>query len=106
MDTLLNLYANASGLWKKVATLLPLLLGLGSLLSGLSGLCLELGHAANAAALLAIVQGLQHDPNTGLVVAGLAALGVHSNHQDLKAAVAGTPTAPVTTLAAPPAQKP
>lgn len=80
MGTLINLYASASGLWKKVAALLPLALGLGSLLSGVAGILLEVGHANNASGLLALVQGLQNDPNTALIVAGLAALGINTNH--------------------------
>jgi len=46
----------------------------------LGGLGLEIGHAANAAALLTIMQGLKSDPNVGLIIAGLGALGVHVNH--------------------------
>lgn len=81
MDAIINLFANLSGLWKKLAALLPLVLGAGSLLSGLAGFCNEFGHAANAAALLSLAQGLQNDPNTALVLAGLAALGIHTNHK-------------------------
>lgn len=80
MDTLLNLAANVSGLWKKVAALLPLVLGAGTLLVGVGGVLLELGHAGNAAAALKVIQGLQSDPNTAMVLAGLTALGIHQNH--------------------------
>ncbi len=106
MGAIINLYAGASGLWKKIAAFLPIVLGLGSLLSGLAGFCLEFGHAANAAALLALAQKLQSDPNTGLVLAGLAALGIHTNHQDNKAAIIGETVAPISTPVAPPPDSP
>lgn len=80
MDWLINSYVSASGIWKKVASILPLVIGVGSLLSGLGGLCLEFGHAANASAMLDLLKHLQTDPNVGLIVAGLGALGVHQNH--------------------------
>ena len=80
MGTLINLYANASGLWKKAASFLPLILGIGSLLGGLAGFCNEFGHAKDAASLLAVLQGISNDPNSALVLAGLGALGIHTNH--------------------------
>jgi Na+/glutamate symporter len=80
MDTILGWIANATGIWRKVAGYLPLILGVGTLLSGLAGFCLEFGHAQNATVVLTLLKNLQSDPNMGLVVAGLAALGVHTNH--------------------------
>jgi len=88
MDFIVNFAASVSGIWKKVSSFLPLLIGLGSLLAGLAGICNEFGHAANAAAILALFQNLQNDPNTALVIAGLAGLGIHTTHQDMKANIA------------------
>lgn len=80
MGTLVNLFASVSGIWKKAASFMPLILGVGSLLGGLAGFCNEMGHAKDAAALLAILQGVSNDPNSALVLAGLGALGIHTNH--------------------------
>lgn len=88
MDMIVNACASVSGVWKKIAAFLPLLLGAGSVLSGLAGFCMEFGHAANAAALLKLAQGLQTDPNTALVLAGLAALGINTNHKSNAAVLA------------------
>lgn len=94
MNALIDMYANASGIWKKIATVLPFVIGAGSLLCGLGGICFELGHAANAAAMLDVLRGLSTDPNTAEVLAGLAALGIHTNHQTVAAAQTATPPAP------------
>lgn len=92
MDTMINAYASVSGMWKKVAAWLPLLAGAGSVLVGAGSILLSLGHATDAAAALHIVQGLSaQDPNVVLVVGGLAALGVHTNHNDNVAAIASKP---------------
>jgi hypothetical protein len=80
VNTLINLWANANGIWQKISSVLPFVIGVGTLLCGLGGFCLEFGHAANAAAVLAIIQGLKSDPNVGLIIAGLGALGIHTNH--------------------------
>ena len=109
MDTIISLYAGASGLWKKVSAYLPLVLGAGSVLTGLGGILGEFGHAANAGAFFALAQNLQHDPNAALVIAGLAALGIHTNHTGNVAAIAsasGVPLAIAGTQDAPPAAKP
>ncbi len=91
MDTIVNLYASATGIWKKVAAFLPLVAGAGSILVGAGGILNELSSAANAAAALHVAQGLASDPNTAMVIAGLTALGIHSNHADNKAAIAAVP---------------
>jgi hypothetical protein len=85
---MINLYANMTGLWKKIAGWLPLIIGLGTLLSGISGLLLELGHAANVTAILNIFKNLQSDSNTALIIAGLGALGIHTNHASTTAVLA------------------
>jgi hypothetical protein len=95
MDSIVNMYASASGLWKKIAVVMPYVVGLGTLLAGLSGLCLEFGHAANAAAMLTIAQGLQHDPNVALCAAGLAALGIHEQHKTVTAAIVDSNSVPL-----------
>jgi hypothetical protein len=91
MNAFINMYAGASGVWKKIAAVLPFIIGAGSLLCGLGGICLELGHAANAAGMLDVLRGLATDANTAEVLAGLTALGIHSNHAAL---VAAQPPAP------------
>lgn len=93
MNVFINMFANASGIWKKAATVLPFIIGAGSLLCGLGGICLELGHAANAAGMLDVLRGLAWDPNTAEVLAGLAALGIHTNHQSAVAAQNPAPPA-------------
>ena len=80
MDIMINLYASLTGAWKKVAHFLPLVIGAGTLLTGIAGFLLEIGHSANASGLLHILQNIQSDPNTALILAGLGALGVHTNH--------------------------
>lgn len=80
METLITLWTEANGFWQKIAAFLPLVIGIGTLLSGLGGFCLEFGHAANAAAVFTLLKSIQSDPNMGLVLAGLGALGVHLNH--------------------------
>lgn len=106
MDTIVNAIAAISGLWKKAASLLPLLVGAGSVLVGAGNIALALGHAADAAAALHIIQGLgAGDPNVMLIVGGLTALGVHTNHQDVvaqvQAAPVPAPAQPPTTPSAP-----
>ena len=87
MNTLINLWASANGIWQKISSVLPFVIGVGTLLCGLGGFCLEFGHAENAAAMLTILKNINSDPNAGLVIAGLGALGVHVNHSANVAAV-------------------
>lgn len=87
MDTIVSILGKVSGIWKKVAAVLPLLAGAGSLLVGVGGLLLELAHSTNAGGALHVIQNLQSDPNTALIVGGLTALGVHTNHTSNVAAI-------------------
>lgn len=89
MDFIINLYAGASGLWKKVAALLPLLAGAGSVLVGAGSILIALSHVANAAAALAVIKSLTaSDPNVIMIMAGLTALGIHTNHTENKNVIA------------------
>ncbi len=88
MNWIINLYANISGLWKKVAALLPLIGGAASVLIGAGNVLLGLSHASNAAAALNVLKGLNaNDPNVIMVLGGLTALGIHTNHQEHTAAI-------------------
>ena len=94
MNSFINMYASASGIWKKIASVLPFIIGAGSLLCGLGGICLELGHAANAAGMLDVLRGLATDTNMAEVLAGLTALGIHTNHAANAAAITAPPATP------------
>lgn len=94
MNTIINLYANVTGLWKKVSYWLPLICGVGSILTGLGSLLMRLGHSGSASAALHVLSNLdQSDPNVVLIIGGLAALGVHTNNANLTAQVQ-SPNAP------------
>ena len=83
MNLILNLAASASGLWKKVAAILPLVGGAGSILVGVGNIAIQLAACPSAAAMLVIFKGLSStDPNVHLIVGGLVALGIHQNHMD------------------------
>ena len=90
MDLIATIIGNITGAWKKVAAFLPLVAGAGSVLAGAGGILLELSHSANAGGALAILKGLQADPNTALIVTGLTALGLHQNHLGNVAAIQAT----------------
>jgi hypothetical protein len=93
MDFIVNTFASVSGLWKKVAQYLPLLAGVGSVLVGGGSILLALGRAGNAAAAIHVIQGLSaQDPNVIMIVGGLTAMGIHSNHSENKAAIADATT--------------
>lgn len=92
MDFIVNTYANISGLWKKIAAFLPMVAGAGSVLVGAGNICVEFSKADSAATALHIFQSLTTDPNTAMVIAGLTALGIHTNHTDNKTAIAATQT--------------
>lgn len=79
-----------SGLWKKVATWLPYLGGLGSLLTGVASICVKASHAPDAAALVALAKGLADptNPDAMLIMAGATVLGLHTNHQAVAAQTA------------------
>lgn len=96
MNTLASLYASASGLWAKIALILPKLSGLASVLTGAGMVVSEAARAQNAGQLLALAQNFHHDPGVGLIVAGLTALGYHAHQQAILAAVtqAAQPCAP------------
>ncbi|MDD5301487.1 MAG: hypothetical protein PHS14_00145 [Elusimicrobia bacterium] len=89
MDPLINLYASLTGLWDKFAVWLPKIGGVGSVLTGVGGLLLEVSHATSAAALVELARNFKGDPNVGLILAGLVVLGLHTQqmqiHQQLKA---------------------
>lgn len=89
MDTLINLYAGATGLWAKVAAFLPLVSGAGSVLVGAGSILLQLSHSGSAAGALNVIKSLNaNDPNVILIVGGLTALGIHTNHQQHTAQLA------------------
>ncbi|SRR5258707_8473067 len=105
MDTLINLYANVTGLWKKISYWLPLICGVGSILTGLGSLLLRLGHAGSAAVAFSILSNLnQNDPNVMLIIGGLAALGIHTNQASLHAQVKDSNSVPLPNAPQPPAQ--
>lgn len=88
MNFLVNLYTNATGIWKKVASWLPLISGAASVLIGLGNILLKVGHSQNAGDALNILKSLTPtDPNVMMIAGGLTALGIHSNHQDNVAAI-------------------
>lgn len=83
MDTIINMYAAATGLWKKVASFLPLAYGAGSVLVGAGSILVQLGHSASAADALHMLGSLDKtNPNVVLIGTGLLALGVHTNHSE------------------------
>ena len=102
MNTIIGWIANLTGIWKKVATVLPMIAGAGSLLVGAGGVLLEVAHAGNAGAALKVIQGLTSDPNTAMIIAGLTAIGIHSNHSSNVAAIASQVQGSTSTATTPP----
>lgn len=89
MDTIINMYAAATGLWKKVAAMLPLAYGAGSVLVGAGSILVQLGHSASTADALHLLGSLDKtNPNVVLIGTGLLALGVHTNHSENAAKLA------------------
>lgn len=99
MEKIVSFLAAVTGVWKRIAAALPLLAGAGSVLLGAGGLLVEISHAPNGGAIFHILQNLTSDPNAGLIMAGLTALGIHSNHASNVAALKAIPPSPPQTPA-------
>jgi hypothetical protein len=95
MDFITNTIASVTGIWKKIASVLPLIAGAGGVLVGSGSILIQISHSGSASAALHIIQSLnQNDPNVMMIAGGLLALGIHTNHQENKASIADQKDAP------------